>query len=66
LRLALHTDQAGSPRIKLPFRAEGVYDVFESTSIAQQTSEFPFEAECYKAYLFYLGSEGCIILAIAS
>ncbi len=62
--LALHTDKAGSRRIKLPFRAEGVYEVFGRKTIAKHTDEFTFEAEHYKTYLFYLGPEDRIISAI--
>jgi hypothetical protein len=54
--LALHTDEAGVRRISLPFRAEGVFEVFSKKTMAGPTQEFTFEAEHWKTYLFYLGS----------
>jgi hypothetical protein len=62
--LALHTDKAGSRRIKLPFQAEGVYEVFDRKTIAHHTNEFSFEGDHLKTYLFYFGPVGGIISAI--
>ena len=53
--LALHTSSAGSRRIRLPFRAGGVYDVFSRQALSGATSEFELKVEKWKTYLFYLG-----------
>lgn len=54
--VALHTGAAGSRRVRLPFRAEGVYEVFTRKAISGPTNEFELEVEKWKTYLFYLGS----------
>jgi hypothetical protein len=64
--LALHTGGAGSRRIRLPFRAVGVYDVFSRKVLSGPTSEFELDVEQWKTYLFYLGSTAHIASAIES
>jgi hypothetical protein len=64
--LALHTGGAGWRRIRLPFRAGGVYEVFSRKVLSGPTSEFELGVEQWKTYLFYLGSTAHIASAIES
>jgi hypothetical protein len=58
--LALHTGAAGSRRIRLPYRAEKVCEVFSGKVLSGPTSEIELEVEKWKTYLFYLGSDNVI------
>jgi hypothetical protein len=53
--LALHTGGPGVRHISLPYRAQGVFEVFSRQEVAGPTQEFSFKAEQWKTYLFYLG-----------
>jgi hypothetical protein len=54
--LALHTGAAGSRRIRLPFRAERVCELFSRTVLSGPTNEFEIDVEKWKTYLFYFGA----------
>lgn len=58
--LALHTDGQGTRHITLPFRADGVFEVFSKQVIAGATQQFSFEAQHWKTYLFYLGPSSIV------